>query len=148
MQTQENIYDSTCQEPRPEIFYLLPKTHKTGNTRCPIVSDIGTSLKEFLAVWILVYSYTPLELPAVWNKTDFIKKLGSTEKPPANAMLANRYHISITQASIMWMDYKTENIITDDNIASVSITLSQFALTQLFQIPIPIKEQQCYEPHI
>ncbi|CAM4539289.1 unnamed protein product [Lepidochelys kempii] len=73
---QDQIRTDTPLEPRPGIFYLLPKIHKPGNPGRPIISGIGT-LTAGLSGYVdsLLRPYATSTPSYLRDTTDFLRKL-------------------------------------------------------------------------
>uniref|UniRef100_A0A8C3H6A6 Reverse transcriptase domain-containing protein n=1 Tax=Chrysemys picta bellii TaxID=8478 RepID=A0A8C3H6A6_CHRPI len=86
---QEQICTDTCLEPRPGVFYLLPKIHKHGNPGRPIISGIGT-LTSGLSGYVdsLLRSFATSTPSYLRDTTDFLRKLQSISDLPENTILA------------------------------------------------------------
>ncbi|KAG6932668.1 hypothetical protein G0U57_020942, partial [Chelydra serpentina] len=85
--TQEQI--NIPLEPRPGLFYLLPKIHKPGNPGRPIISGIGT-LTAGLSVYVdsLLRPYATSTPSYLQDTTDFLRNLQSIGDLPENIILA------------------------------------------------------------
>ncbi len=86
---QERIMSATTSDPRPGIFYLLPKIHKQGNPGRPIISGINT-ITEGVSGY-LDSILRPLAVSAasfVQDTTDFLSRLHALGDLPENILLA------------------------------------------------------------
>uniref|UniRef100_A0A8C3T6V0 Reverse transcriptase domain-containing protein n=1 Tax=Chelydra serpentina TaxID=8475 RepID=A0A8C3T6V0_CHESE len=128
---QEQICIDTCLEPRPGIFYLLPKIHKPGNPGRPIISGIGT-LTAGLSGYVdsLLRPYATSTPSYLRDTTDFLRKLQSIGDLPDNAILATM-DVEAPYTNIPHKDglQAIRNSIPDNATANLVAELCDFVLT-------------------
>ncbi|XP_074853017.1 uncharacterized protein LOC142014404 [Carettochelys insculpta] len=130
-QAQEQIYTNTLLEPRPGLFYLLPKIHKPGNPGCPIILGIG-ALTEGLSGYVdsLLRPYATSTPTYLRDTTDFLRKLQYIDDLPENTILATM-DVEDLYTNIPHKDgiNAVRNSIPDDAIAHLMAELCNFILT-------------------
>ncbi|XP_074800310.1 uncharacterized protein LOC141982282 [Natator depressus] len=128
---QEQIRTDTPLEPRPGVFYLLPKIHKPGNSGCPIISGIG-SLTAGLSgnVDSLLRPYATRSPSYLRDTTDFLRKLQFIGDLPENTILATMY-VEALYTNIPHKDglQAIRNSIPDNVTANLVAELCDFVLT-------------------
>ncbi|CAM2119844.1 unnamed protein product [Caretta caretta] len=128
---QEQICIDTPLEPRPRVFYLLPKIHKPGNPGCPIISGIGT-LTAGLSGYVdsLLSPYTTITPSYLRDTNDFLRKLQSIGDLPENTTLATM-NVEALYSNIPHKDglQAVSNSIPDNVTANLMAELSDFVLT-------------------
>uniref|UniRef100_A0A452HSB8 Reverse transcriptase domain-containing protein n=1 Tax=Gopherus agassizii TaxID=38772 RepID=A0A452HSB8_9SAUR len=118
-------------EPRPGLFYLLPKIHKPGNPGRPIISGIGT-LTEGLSGYMdsLLRPYATSTPSYLRDTTDFLRKLQCIGDLPENTILATM-DVEALYTNIPHTDgiQAVRNTIPDDATAQLAAELCAFILT-------------------
>uniref|UniRef100_K7G6Y6 Reverse transcriptase domain-containing protein n=1 Tax=Pelodiscus sinensis TaxID=13735 RepID=K7G6Y6_PELSI len=129
--TREQILTESPSDPRPGLFYLLPKIHKPGHPGRPIISGIGT-----LTTGLSSYVDTLLK-PFVTNTpsylrdtTDFLRKLQNIDNLPNNTILATM-DVEALYTNIPHEDglQAIRNTIPEDTTANLIADLCNFVLT-------------------
>ncbi|CAM4615229.1 unnamed protein product [Caretta caretta] len=128
---QDQIRTDTPLEPRPGIFYLLPKIHKPGNPGRPIISGIGT-LTAGLSGYVdsLLRPYATSTPSYLRDTTDFLRKLQSIGDLPDNTILATM-DVEALYTNIPHKDglQAVKNTIPDNVTANLVAELCDFVLT-------------------
>ncbi|CAM5130490.1 unnamed protein product [Natator depressus] len=128
---QDQIRTDTPLEPRPGIFYLLPKIHKPGNPGRPIISGIGT-LTAGLSGYVdsLLRPYATSTPSYLRDTTDFLRKLQSIADLPDNTILATM-DVEALYTNIPHKDglQAIKNTIPDNVTANLVAELCDFVLT-------------------
>ncbi|XP_065414590.1 uncharacterized protein LOC135973774 [Chrysemys picta bellii] len=128
---QEQICTDTCLEPRPGVFYLLPKIHKPGYPGRPIISGIGT-LTSGLSGYVdsLLRPYATSTPSYLRDTTDFLRKLQSIGDLPENTILATM-DVEALYTNIPHKDglQAIRNSIPDNVTANLVAELCDFVLT-------------------
>ncbi|XP_067413152.1 uncharacterized protein [Emydura macquarii macquarii] len=129
--TQEQIYTDTPPEPRPGLFYLLSKIHKSENLGRPIISGIGT-LTAGLSGYVhsLLRTYATSRPSYLRDTTDFLRKLQSIGDLPENTILATM-DVEALYTNIPHKDglQAIRNIFPDDDMEHLVAELCDFVLT-------------------
>ncbi|CAM4539466.1 unnamed protein product [Lepidochelys kempii] len=127
---QDQIHTDTPLEPRPGIFYLLPKIHKPGNPGRPIISGIGT-LTAGLSGYVdsLLRPYATSTPSNLRDTTDFLRKLQSIGDLPENTVLATM-DVEALYTNIPHKDglQAVRNSIPDNVTANLVAELCDFVL--------------------
>ncbi|CAM4539213.1 unnamed protein product [Lepidochelys kempii] len=127
---QDQIRTDTPLEPRPGIFYLLPKIHKPGNPGRPIISGIGT-LTAGLSGYVdsLLRPYATSTPSYLRDTTDFLRKLQSIGDLPENTILATM-DVEALYTNIPHKDgpEAVRNSIPDNVTANLVAELCDFVL--------------------
>ncbi|CAM4539231.1 unnamed protein product [Lepidochelys kempii] len=127
---QDQIRTDTPLEPRPGIFYLLPKIHKPGNPGRPIISGIGT-LTAGLSGYVdsLLRPYATSTPSNLRDTTDFLRKLQSIGDLPENTVLATM-DVEALYTNIPHKDglQAVRNSIPDNVTANLVAELCDFVL--------------------
>ncbi|CAM5115567.1 unnamed protein product [Eretmochelys imbricata] len=128
---QDQIRTDTPLEPRPGIFYLLPKIHKPGTPGRPIISGIGT-LTAGLSGYVdsLLRPYATSTPSYLRDTTDFLRKLQSIGDLPDNTILATM-DVEALYTNIPHKDglQAVRNTIPDNVTANLVAELCDFVLT-------------------
>ncbi|XP_050781640.1 uncharacterized protein LOC127035616 [Gopherus flavomarginatus] len=118
-------------EPRPGLFYLLPKIHKPRNPGRPIISGTGT-LTEGLSGYMdsLLRPYATSTPSYLRDTTDFLRKLQCIGVLPENTILATM-DVEALYTNIPHTDgiQAVRNTIPDDATAQLAAELCAFILT-------------------
>uniref|UniRef100_A0A8C4VK70 Reverse transcriptase domain-containing protein n=1 Tax=Gopherus evgoodei TaxID=1825980 RepID=A0A8C4VK70_9SAUR len=118
-------------EPRPGLFYLLPKIHKPGNPGRPIILGFGT-LTEGLSGYVdcLLRPYATSTPSYLRDTTDFLRKLQCIGDLPENTILATM-DVEAVFTNIPHTDriQAVRNSIPDDATAQLAAELCPFILT-------------------
>ena len=127
---QRQINSTTPTDPRPGIFYLLPKIHKVGNPGRPIVSGIGT-ITEGVSGFVdnVLRPYATSAPSYVQDTTDFLRKLQTLTDLPDDTILATM-DVTSLYTNIPHADgiRAIESIMPEGDMGTTTSLLAKFVL--------------------
>uniref|UniRef100_K7EXL6 Reverse transcriptase domain-containing protein n=1 Tax=Pelodiscus sinensis TaxID=13735 RepID=K7EXL6_PELSI len=125
------IHIEASSEPRPGLFYLLPKIHKPGHPGRPIISGIGTLTTGLSScVDSLLKTYATNTPSYLRDTTDFLRKLQNIDNLPNNTILPTM-DVEDLYTNIPHEDglQAIRNTIPEDTTASQTADLCNFVFT-------------------